>query len=111
MEQYKDRATRLDLSFPLTFTTEGEAIAGHCLNLSESGLYANFDQPLEVWTHGDLLLHFGDGTCGLAARVARTNGHEAGLAFAFKSDSERSAIRAMCDFAQRRSFLGDRPPF
>ena len=111
MIQYKDRAPRLDLSFPLAFSVGGEVTAGHCLNLSESGLLANFNHPLDVWTHGELELHFADRSCEVAARVARADGNEAGLAFVFKNDGERAAIRAMCDFAQQRTLLSDRPPF
>ncbi len=111
MTPFKDRAARLDLSFPLRFSSEDGTVAGHCLNLSESGLLANFDHPLELWTRGELLLHFATNQCQVDARVARVNEREAGLSFLYKSDGERHAIHTLLAFAERQSQLTGRPPF
>ncbi len=110
-DQYRNRAPRLDLSFPLEFTTDEGLINGHCLNLSESGLLANFDRQLDLWTVGDLVLHYGDQQCTLVARVARADGKEAGLAFSYKSDGERQAIGKMLTFATAQTMLVGPPPF
>ncbi len=59
----------------------GPAIAGHCVNISDSGLLGEFTHPLELWTEGELTLHFGEGVSGLKARVARVIGNVAGLVF------------------------------
>ena len=110
MPEHPHRAPRIDLSFPLEFDVEGEVIAGHCLNISASGLLANFSGSVEVWTEGDLHLHFGDNSRHVSARVARVNGNEAGLAFSFKGDHDREAIGAMLAFTEGRTHIADGPP-
>ncbi len=81
------RAPRLDLSFPLEFRCGGATfMVGHCLNLSESGLLGVFDDELELWTKGELVLRFGTRACAVPARVARTEDREAGLAFSFRNE-------------------------
>ena len=111
MLTYPDRAPRLDLSFPLVFTSAEGVFAGHCLNLSDSGLLATFDRPVELWTQGSLLLHFGDDEVRLQARIARTHENEAGLAFFYSNDSERHAIQAAVRFAAAGIHLTGKPPF
>ncbi len=111
MLTYPDRAPRLDLSFPLVFTAADGEVAGHCLNLSESGLLGIFDQPLELWTEGSLLLHFGDDQLVIGARIARMDGNEAGLSFQFRHPGEREAVHAAVAFASHGTHLIGKPPF
>lgn len=111
MVEHLQRAPRLDLSFPLEFTLGKYTVAGHCLNLSESGLLATFTHPPDLWTTGDLVLHFGESSCHLEARVARVNGFEAGFAFFYKTEAEHVAVRSMVEFAQQRSQLVVQRPF
>lgn len=112
MVEVQARAPRYDLSFPLQLTTDEDGeLVGHCLNLSQSGLLANFDQSPELWSQGDLVLHFGEDLCHVQARVARVNGREAGLAFLFRSEADREAIRIMLAFAAVQTQLVGKVPF
>ena len=112
MESYTTRASRIDLSFPVIFVSEEKLVAGHCLNLSESGLLANFDQPLELWSMGELLIHGSEAKFRVPVRVARANEYNAGLAFRFTSDEQRASIQALVAYAATRTHLHDlRPPF
>lgn len=105
------RSPRLNLSFPLEFLSEGAITRGHCLNVSESGLLGVFDVAPELWTTGDLLLHFGQSRQRIRARVARVNENEAGLSFLFAGEREREAVRALVDFAAQHTLLTGLPPF
>ena len=113
MSTFVPRALRVDLSFPLTFLPEGErAVSGHCLNISASGLMANLDTPLELWTRGGLTLDAGIRLLSIQVRVARVQGREAGLAFSFHTDAERAAVDEIVAYATRNTALaGGRPPF
>ncbi len=111
MLTYPSRAPRLDLSLPLQFTSREGVFAGHCLNVSASGLRAIFDRPLDLWTDGSLLLHYGDDQIVIEARVARVEENEAGLAFLLHDECEREAIRTMLAFAAAGLHLTSRPPF
>ncbi|MGI4755516.1 MAG: PilZ domain-containing protein [Janthinobacterium lividum] len=106
------RAKRVDLSFPLCFVYEGQEIRGNCLNISESGLMANFEQELELWTTGRLQLSFARAAVTVGARVARCVERDAGLSFLFEAESERTAIRALVASAAAQSTLaGGVAPF
>ncbi len=111
MLTYPSRAPRLDLSLPLQFTSAEGVFGGHCLNVSASGLLAIFDQPPDLWTHGSLLLHYGDDQIVLEAHVARVEGNEAGLTFLPHGEHEREAIRTVLAFASAGLHLTSKPPF
>ena len=111
MLSYPSRAPRLDLSLPLRFTNEDGAVDGNCLNVSESGLLGTFDRPLDLWTEGSLLLHFGEQETILRARVARAMGNEAGMTFMYENEREREAIRTVLVFASAGTYLTGKPPF
>lgn len=107
------RAKRIDLSFPLCFVTDdGVENDGHCLNISESGMMASFGVELDLWTVGTLRLSFAHQSLALQARVARCDGHDAGLAFLFSSDEQHGAILALVSAASAQSRLaGGVAPF
>ncbi len=111
MAGFKDRAARLDLSFPLEFEADGETVRGHCLNISESGLLASFPVPPELWTQGELRLHFGESAYELKARVARLHDNQAGMSFTFRGEADRTAVRTMLAFAAANTHLVGLPPF
>lgn len=111
MSAFQERAPRLDFSFPLEFRSEGERFSGRCLNVSESGLLAIFDQLLDLWARGELSLNYGTGTCVVPARVARVGEREVGFAFAVQTLAQREAVRAMLEVAERETHLAGRPPF
>lgn len=82
-------------------------IAGHCLNLSESGLLATFVRPLDLWTKGLLTLQVADCTCTVPAGVARVEDRQGGLAFHYRSEEERDFVRrALALAAQNHCLLG-----
>ena len=80
-QEIQTRAARYEFNVPIEFLCEGRIILGQCLNISDSGVLAQFEEPLDLWTTGELRVHAGQRSCKLAARVARVEGHEAGLTF------------------------------
>jgi hypothetical protein len=109
----QDRASRYDLRIPLEFIGDGCIVRGNCVNISESGLVALFERPLDLWTTGEIRLHAGRHSCKISARVARVQDREAGLAFRIGSDaSDRSLllIRALIEEA-RDTGTTFTPPF
>ncbi len=109
---YVPRAARVDLSLPLTFIAEGARQTGHCLNISGSGLLANFAHPPELWTVGELSITAAGINFIVPARVARVVGSEAGLAFAFANDAQREAAQQLVVLAAARTYASNaHPPF
>ena len=108
---FLDRAPRVDLSFPVEFLAEDGLLRGHCLNLSASGMLATFPQVPELWTTADLVLHFGEDSYRLPVRVARTDGRQAGLTFAFRDARDRAAVTEILAYAAANTHLVSRPPF
>lgn len=82
----QNRSERYDLNIPIEYLQEGRIVLGRCINISESGLLARFDEPLDLWTTGELRLHAGQRSCKLGARVVRVTQREAGLTFSRRSD-------------------------
>lgn len=112
MPGFRDRAQRLRADFPLSFWSDGTAIAGRCVNISESGLFGEFAEELELWTQGELIIKFGEGVLGIRARVARTSGREAGFAFLPQNEAEREVIVAAVRGARATMGLqGEEAPF
>ena len=108
---YAPRAARLDLSFPLELLADGEELPGHCQNISESGLLASFADAPELWTSGDLRLHFGADVFCVPARVARLDGSNVGFSFLFRDEGDRESIQRIVAFATERTQLVGQPPF
>ena len=110
--QYVSRAARIDLSLPVTFFAEGTTEAGHCLNISASGLLANFAHAPELWTVGELTMEAAGIQLAVSARVARVDGSEAGFAFAFANDRQREAVHQLVALAAARTHAANaHPPF
>lgn len=92
---HQPRALRAVAQFPLTYLADTRTeveVKGNCLNISESGLLADFAEAIELWTNGELLLHFGGGALGVRVRVARVNGNQAGVVFLYDGDEQRRTI-------------------
>lgn len=100
MRAYQERAARVELEFPLELMLEGERLIGTCENLSESGLLARFPVPLDVWTTGEVDLHFGTHLLGVRVRVARVVGLQAGLTFQCADERQRQEIRDLIQAAR-----------
>jgi hypothetical protein len=95
------RAVRSPFDSRVCFVVEGRRINGQCLNLSESGLLATFEQPLELWTRGQLTWSTAAYYLSLEAHVSRVQGNEAGLAFLIESENDRLTISLLTDFASQ----------
>lgn len=109
---YLPRAERLDLSFPVEFRGADGRMGGSCLNVSESGMLAQFRLALELWTEGELWVEAGVTQLLIRVRVARVEDRQAGLAFRFADEDQRAKVRAVVAFAARNTGLaGGAPPF
>ncbi len=110
MPVYQPRAERLNLSFPITFSGDGDTLLGSCLNISSSGMSAHFTRPPELWITGTITLNTGKGSVSLKVRVARVLDREAGFAFILHTDAEREAVRDLVDFAASNTQLTSARP-
>jgi hypothetical protein len=68
---------------------------GQSINISESGVWAAFDQELDIWLDGTLSAVFGQWHVDLRVRVVRTDGLMAGLMFQDLSDRDRAVIKQL----------------
>ena len=91
------RATRFELDAFVSFVIGQGKHDGQCVNVSESGLLAKFDEPPELWTDGQLSLEAGDHYLGIHARVARIQGNEVGFAFSIQNDNDKAAINILIE--------------
>ena len=114
MAEHLNRAPRVNANFRLSFSSGGSEIPGRCMNISASGLLGHFAKPLELWTEGELTVHFGEGVLGIKARVSRVMDLQAGLVFLASTAEDREAINAGTDSAQASMGIqgsGAEPPF
>ena len=70
MPVYLTRAERLNLSFPVIFSADGDILRGSCRNISLSGLSAGFARPPEVWINGALAIQTAADRQAVASLVA-----------------------------------------
>ncbi len=110
MPAYLTRAERLNLSFPVIFSADGDTLRGSCRNISLSGLSAGFSHPPEVWVTGALAIETGSSTITLQVRVARVLDREAGFAFLIQTDADRQAVASLVAFAAANTQLTGNPP-
>lgn len=82
---------------PLCFEAEGTRIRGRCINVSQSGLLAIFDQVLDIWIAGELSFSLAEYQFNIKARVVRLEGQNTGLAFVNKSDADQRTVRMLMD--------------
>ena len=94
-----NRPPRLDLDIPFNFKVSELLISGRTVNVSESGLLARLELPVELWMVGDLSMTVGAYYIELEARVARTHAEEYGLSFLINSESDRRAVSVLNDYA------------
>jgi hypothetical protein len=90
---FTNRAHRVNLKFPVVFEHDCGKTTGQTVDISESGLLVDFDEVLEVWTTGDLLI-VGEGwRLQITARVARVHGRQAAFAFRNMDPNDLAIIR------------------
>jgi len=75
---------------------------GHSIDISESGLWAAFDQQLDIWLKGTLSAVFGEWQVDLGVRVVRIDGLEAGLVFQGLTDKDRAIIKKFIGQSKRK---------
>ncbi len=93
------RPARFDLNVPLSFRTEDAVEEGHCINVSATGMLAVFNQPVELFTEGELSLLVGEYFVTIRARVARVQNGDHGLAFQIDNENDRLTVQILVDFA------------
>ena len=81
--------------FPVQCVVKDRGIAGQCLNLSETGLLAEFTVPLAVGTSGVAHLQPGGYVVEIPCSVTHTEGFRSGLLFAFSSREQEHLLRAL----------------
>jgi hypothetical protein len=99
---FVDRLPRFALNVPVTFRTEAGSMVGYCINVSASGMLVAFAEPAELFTVGEVSLLAGEYYVSMQARVARTDGKDAGLAFLISTENDRAASLLLADFAAAR---------
>ncbi len=99
MGPFKPRPSRFDLNVPLSFLTEGEVLNGHCVNVSQSGMLVLFDAPIDLFTEGTLSLTADEYILSIRARVARTQGNDAGMAFFLTTENDHRTVAILLEFA------------
>lgn len=93
------RATRFQLSLPISFAADGNIYSGVSLNVSDSGLLATCDQVPDLWVDGELSLEAGEHYLNIHARVARIDGNNVGFAFSILTENDRAAIGVLINSA------------
>ncbi len=86
------------MDLPIRFFSTDGLISGRTLDVSASGMLAEFDKPVAIWTIGELTILLEDGYINIGARVARVDGRRAGLAFYVEGDDDRVAIGRLLTF-------------
>ncbi len=92
---FTSRAAREQCQVPISFHADGKTVAGHSVDLSQSGMLARFEEPLEAWITGNLIIRFNEDLFVVRARVARVDGSQAGLAFRPETQEEHEAVRML----------------
>ncbi len=72
---------------------------GLSADVSESGISATFEKPLDIWTVGELTLMVDDFFLSIKVRVAREQGRTYGMAFVINNDNDRLAVGIMVNYA------------
>ena len=83
------REPRTSTGFNVTFIAEGTPRNGLCRDVSETGIRAEFDDPLAVEDSGLLILRPPTGVLELRAQVAYVEKRQVGLLFIFETPWER----------------------
>ncbi len=93
------RAPRLNLTTPVVFHFAAERVNGYSVDLSESGILANFDRGLDIWLEGKLSVLIGERLIDVEARVVRVEGRMAALAFQDISNEARRMLQLLLEAA------------
>jgi hypothetical protein len=83
------REPRMTTGFNVDFLTGGSPFLGLCRDVSDAGIGAEFDDPIDVGDSGLLILRPPTGVLELRARVAYIEKRQVGLLFLFQTAWER----------------------
>lgn len=100
------RVPRFRTDFHLLLQAEGtqpHLLDGHCMDISEDGLSAEFHTSLELGAHVNLILTLPGSSTSLrvTARVSNRTGDFYGFAFTFLCQSDRERVRRYVQSLQR----------
>lgn len=92
---FTSRAARLSFKFSISFHADGQIVVGESVDLSESGILVKFDEIIEAWIIGELIIQTEKDIFVIRARVARVDGSQAGLVFRPETEAEHEAVRML----------------
>jgi hypothetical protein len=84
------REPRTGTGFHVNFIAGGSPLRGFCRDISDTGIRAEFDDPLTVGDSGLLILRPPAGVLELRAQVAYMEKRQVGLLFLFETPWERT---------------------
>jgi hypothetical protein len=96
---FYSRAYRFDLKMPIFLDLPEGRVKGRSLDVSESGMLAFFEQPLDVWLTGRLSAVIGGWQISINVRVARVDGRKTGLNFLVGSRGDLVTIQKLIELA------------
>ena len=92
---YRPPRFPIHFPFPLLFILGTRDVSGQCLNLSETGLYAEFTVPIATESTGIVHLQPVGTAIEVPCSVAHSEGFRAGLLFAFANREQEQMLRAL----------------
>jgi PilZ domain-containing protein len=96
---FAPRAPRFDLRTPVVLHLPEGIVKGYSVNVSESGMLAKFDRPVDIWAEGRLSADVGEWNLSINFRVARIEGRDTGLCFHIANEGDRKTIQKLIEYA------------
>jgi hypothetical protein len=93
------RAPRFDFRTPVVLFLPQGIMKGYSVNVSESGMLAKFDRPVDIWAEGRLSADVGEWNLSINIRVARIEGRETGLSYHIANEGDHKTIQKLIEFA------------
>lgn len=88
IRKFEYRRSRMKTGFGVDFIADGETLHGICGDVSDAGIRAEFDGPMDVGRSGLLILRHPRGVLKLEAQVAYIEKRWVGLVFLFKTPTD-----------------------
>ena len=93
------RATRYDLNVPVVLYLLDGIASGRTINVSDTGILATFDRPLDPWDTGRLHTLATGSYLSIEVRVVRVEGQQVGMTFQIAEESDRATIGKLIELA------------
>ncbi|MES2392110.1 MAG: PilZ domain-containing protein [Acidobacteriota bacterium] len=97
------RAARIPLTIPVVFACAEGRVKGRSIDISESGILATFERPLDIWITGHLSILVPEHPIFLDARIARVESHTAAMSFRTMTARDSFIIHSLINKAARQS--------